>query len=221
MTPDLAVSGTIGIPEWWPTGARVGIVLAHDSAGHFEDGMLPTLHHELAERGFLTVRFNFPFAQQGKKRPDPSVTLERAFRAATQSLMRDPQNAPARLIVGGFGLGARVAADIVAQGLKADAVLALSYPLHPSGKPAQLRAESLFRIICPVLFVQGTRDPTCRVDRLQGLLRRVGAPTHLHVVDEADHRLQAIKRTGRTDEEIAEEVVSAVDQFTSRITRQQ
>jgi predicted alpha/beta-hydrolase family hydrolase len=220
VSPQIVVSGVIGIPEWWPTGARVGVVLAHDASGDMEQGLLTSLHGELAQRGYLCVRFNFPFAEQGKKRPDPPHMLERALRAAAQSLMRDPQDAPARLLVGGIGLGARTAADVVAQGMKADAVLALSFPLHPSGKPAQLRAESLFRIICPILFVQGTRNPTCRVDRLEALLRRVGAPTQLHVVEEADHRLEVVKRSGRSQEEVAAEVISAVDVFAARVTGQ-
>jgi predicted alpha/beta-hydrolase family hydrolase len=78
----------------------------------------------------------------------------------------------------------------------------------------------LFRIICPILFVQGTRNATCRVDRLEGLLRRVGAPTQLHVVEEADHRLEVVKRSGRTQEEVEAEVISAVGLFAARVTGQ-
>lgn len=213
VTPELSVSGAVGIPQWWPTGRRVGVVLAHDSSGSFEDELVVRVHHALAERGFLTLRFNFPYAQQGRRRPDGAPALERAYRAATASLLRDPQNAPARLVLGGVGLGGRVAAQIVAQGLKADGLLFLSYPLHPAGKPARQRADALFRIICPMLFVQGTRDPTCRLDRLRLLLRRIGATTYLHVVEDGDHGFRLTKRNTRPAEEVEQEVVGAVDTF--------
>ena len=217
VTPEINVPGVVGIPEWWPIGTRVAVALAHDTSATLESELLVALHARLAERGYLTVRFNFPYAEEKRKRPDPSPLLEKSFRAAIASLMRDPQNSPARLILGGFGLGARVAAEVVSQGTKADGLVCLSYPLHPSGKPTQLRAEPLFRLICPMLFIQGTRDPTCKLDRLQTVLRRIGAPTDLHVVQDADHKLDVIKRSGRTPEEVQVEVVDAAERFLERI----
>ncbi len=218
VTPDLAVSGVVGTPEWWPTGARAAIVFAHDTAGSKDTELLVALHLALADRGYLTLRFDFPFVDLGKKRPDPMPVLERTMRQAIASLMGDSQNAPARLVVGGIGLGARVASQVLAQGVKADGLVALSYPLHPSGKPTQLRAEPLFRIICPMLFVQGTRDATCRVDRMQAVLRRIGAPHELVVVEDSDHKLDLIKRSGRTQEEVRQEVIEAVERFSARST---
>lgn len=218
ISQDLAVSGIVGIPEWWPTGARAAIVLGHDSAGSKESELIVALHLALADRGYLTLRFDFPFVELGKKRPDAMPVLERTLRQAIASLMGDSQNAPARLVLGGLGLGARVASQVLAQGAKADGLVALSYPLHPSGKPTRLRAEPLFRIICPMLFVQGTRDATCRVDRLRGVLRRIGAPNELVVVDDSDHRLDAIKRSPRTQEEVQGQVLDAVDRFARRAT---
>jgi predicted alpha/beta-hydrolase family hydrolase len=211
------VSGVVGTPQWWPTGRRIGVVLAHDTSGSMEQSLLKSLHAELAARGHLVVRFNFPYAEARKKRPDAPPVLEKAYRGALQRLLRDPQEAPAHLVLAGVGLGGRVASQVVAQGLKADALVLLSYPLHPSGKPAQQRAGFLFRVICPMLFVQGTRDATCKLDRLQEVLRRIGAPTRLHVIEDADHALQVIRRSGRTEEEVEAEVVNAVDAFIQRV----
>jgi len=161
-TPDIGISGILGIPEWWPSGHRIGVVMAHDVGGNMDQELVVWLQHQLVDRGFLTIRFNFPYAEQGKKRPDPPVLLEKAYRAAIAGLVRDPQDTPAQTVFAGVGLGARVSADIIASGAKADALLTLAYPLHPAGKPSQQRADSLFRIICPILFVQGTRDSHCR-----------------------------------------------------------
>ncbi len=209
----ITVTGSVGTPEWWPSGRRVGVVLAHDTAGSLEQPELVALQRAMAERGHLTLRFNFPYAEARKKRPDAPEVLERTFRAAAASLLLDPENAPARMIVGGIGLGARVASQVVAQGMKVDGLMCLGFPLHPAGKPNQQKVDSLFRIICPMLFVQGSRDTHCRIDRLEGLRRRIGAPTRLHVVSDVGQGLALIKRTHRSQEEVLREITDTLDGF--------
>jgi hypothetical protein len=217
ISADSNVSGVVGVPEWWPTGSRVGVVIAHDVEGGMDAEVVTMLQRSLSDAGYLAMRFNFPFAEQRRKRPDPLPLLERAFRAAAGTIMYDPQNAPTRLIAAGFGLGARVAVEAVRQGLKVDALVCLGYPLHPAGKPAQLRADALFRIICPILFVQGTRDATCRIDRMQTVLRRVGAPTRLLAIEDADHDFAAVPRSERTTEQVRAELLAAVEGFCARM----
>ncbi|MBW2282540.1 MAG: hypothetical protein JRG82_17520, partial [Deltaproteobacteria bacterium] len=101
---------------------------------------------------------------------------------------------------------------------KADALVCLGFPLHAAGKPSQLKADPLFRVICPTLFVQGTRDTHCRIDRLQALLRRIGAPTRLATIEDADHELQPIKRATRSQEDLREDVSAAVQSFLLQVT---
>ncbi len=211
--PDINVAGNVGTPEWWPSGQRVGVVLGHDTAGNLDQPELMALQLAMAERGHLTLRFNFPYAEAQKKRPDAPEVLERTFRAAAARLMVDPENAPARIIIGGVGLGARVATQAVAHGMKVDGIASLGYPLHPAGKPNQQKVDSLYRIICPMLFVQGSRDTHCRIDRLEALLRRVGAPTRMHVISDVGQGLALIKRTNRTQEEVSQEIVDALESF--------
>jgi len=218
VTGEVTTSGTLGIPEWWPSGRRVGVILAHDAPFDQEQPLLVRLQEQLVAKGYLTLRFNFPFAEAGKKRPDPPALLEKTLRAAISTMVRDPQNAPAHLVIGGSGLGCRVAAEAVAHGIKVDSLVCLGFPLHPSGKPSQQKADFLFRLICPILFVQGTRDPYCRVDRLQLLLRRIGTPTQLAIVEDADHSLQVIKRSPRTQAEVDAQVVSVLLEFLEATT---
>jgi predicted alpha/beta-hydrolase family hydrolase len=216
VTSDDSTAGTLGVPEWWPSGSRVGVLLAHDASHNQDQPILMRLQDALVQQGYLALRFNFLYAEQGKKRPDSPALLERTMRAAVSFLVRDPQMAPAQLILAGVGLGARVAAQTIANGLKADALACLAFPLHPSGKPSQQQADFLFRLICPILFVQGTRDPYCRIDRLQLLLRRIGTPTQLEVVEDADHALSAIKRSARTADDVEGQVTRSVLSFVSR-----
>jgi uncharacterized protein len=217
VTPEISTSGMLGVPEWWPSGGRIGVVLAHDAPYNQDQPILTRLQDAIVERGYLSLRFSFPYADQGKKRPDAPALLERSMRAAISYLVRDPQMAPAQLVLAGVGLGARVAAQTIANGLKADALACLSFPLHPSGKPSQTQADFLFRLICPVLFLQGTRDPYCRIDRLQMLLRRIGTPTQLEVVEDADHGLSVIKRSPRTPDEVTGQINRSFLSFAERI----
>ena len=211
------VSAVLGTPRWWPTGARIGVVLAHDTRGNYQDPLLVHLHEQLTERRCLTLRFNFPFAEAGKTRVDPVHVLRRAYRAAVAALGRDPSAAPAHLFIGGIGIGARAAADVAAARLRVDGLLFLGFPLHPPNRPEQAQADELYRAVSPMLFVQGTRDRSCDLEALQRVLTRVGAPTALHVCREADHQLRVLKKSGRSEEEIRAEVLGVVDAWIQKV----
>jgi len=212
------LSAVIGIPEWWPTGSRIGIALAHGAGRAFDDPLVEALHRRLTERKYLCMRFNFPFAEVGKRRPDPPEVLVRAFRAALATLGRDPTSAPAHLFVGGVGLGGQVAALVSTQRLRIDGVFLLGYPLHARDEPERtLNAEPLFRVVDPLLFVQGTRDRYCNLDTLRHTLKRVGAPKTLQLVQDADHQFKVPKRSGRSDDSVIEEVVEGIDRWCSKV----
>ncbi len=212
-----AVSAVLGVPEWWPTGSRVSVVLAHGPNGDKDEPLLVALQHALTERKVLTLRFNFPFAEAEKKRPDPMPVLERCLRHAIATLGRDPTAAPAHLFLGGRGLGGRVAANLATSTVRADGLFFLGFPLHPPGKPEEIRLDRLFRIVSPMLFVQGTRDRQCEIPVLRKTLVRVGAPTALHVVQEADHLFKVPRKTGRTEADVHREVFSTLDAWIARV----
>jgi predicted alpha/beta-hydrolase family hydrolase len=211
------VSAVLGTPRWWPTGARVGVVLAHDLGASYQEPLLVHLQQQLTERRCLTLRFNFPFAEAGKRRPDPVHLLRRVLRAAVGALARDPSAAPAHLFLGGMGLGARTAAEVAAARLRADGLLFLGFPLHPADQPERAQADELFRVVSPMLFVQGSRDRRCDLAALQRVLSRVGAPTALHVCREADHQLRVLKKSGRSDGEVRGEILGVVDAWIQKV----
>ncbi len=217
VSDDVAVAGRVCTPEWWPSGRRVGIVIAHDADTTMDAAAITGLQTRLAEAGHLALAFNFPFAQAGKKRPDPAPLLERTLSAAVSSLLIDGENAPARIVLCGYGLGARVATSVVAAGMKVEGVVCLGFPLHPSGKPNQQRVESLYRVITPMLFVQGARDPHCRVDRLTRVLRTIGAPVKLRVLEDCGQGLNLIRRAERTPEQVHAELAHAIETFVQKV----
>jgi predicted alpha/beta-hydrolase family hydrolase len=212
-----AVSAVLGIPRWWPTGSRVAVVIAHGAATDQNDPVVESLHRLLTERRYLCLRFNFPFAEARRRRPDDMVVLRRCLRAAIGLLARDPTAAPAHLVVAGKGLGAQAAADLSLDRVRADGLVLLGYPLHARGRPEEPQADQLYRAVSPMLFLTGSRDPQCDVDVLRQTLARVGAPTALHVVQEADNHFKVLKKSGRTPQEVQEELAGVVDAWIEKI----
>jgi predicted alpha/beta-hydrolase family hydrolase len=211
------VSAVLGIPRWWPTGSRVSVVLAHGSPGSLSDPLIEYLHRDLTERRYLCLRFNFPFAEAKKRRPDPPQTLRSTFRAAVDALSRDPTAAPGHLFLAGKGLGAQTAAALSVSRVRAEGLILMGYPLHPQGKPERLQADQLYRVVAPMLFMQGTRDRNCEIDALRRTLARIGAPTALHLTEAADHHFKVPKKSGRSEEEIHQEVVGVTDAWIEKI----
>lgn len=185
-----ALSAIVGIPEWWPTGTRVAVAIAHGADGDLDDPLVELLHRDLAARRYLTIRFNFPFAEAGRAADEDDLeVLDRAFRAALSVLGRDPSAAPSHLFLGGTGLGARVAARLASSRLQIDGVFFLGYPLHAPGESSRPCADPLFRIIPSMLFLQGNADPCCDLGTLRRVLSRSGAPSTLRILDGADGSL--------------------------------
>jgi predicted alpha/beta-hydrolase family hydrolase len=204
-----SVPATLGIPEWWPTGARVSILIAHGTQK--EDPHLEWLQQQLTERKYLTLRFHFPFVEAQKRRPDSPAVQLRTFRAAVALLGRDPTAAPAHLFVGGKNLGALGAAHAATARLRIDGLFLLGYPLHKQGDASELRSERLFRVICPILFVTGTRDRFCDLDALRRTVLRVGAPSVVHPVEEADQQFRVTRKSPRNQEEVDHEVLTTLE----------
>src|SRR5262245_20947848 len=175
------------------------------------------VHRALTERRYFSLRFNFPFAEAGKRRPDSMPVLRRTMRAALGALGRDPTAAPAHLFLGGIGLGGQVAADLASARVRVDGRFLMAYPLHPAGKPEEREPEQLFRIVSPAMFIQGDRDPTCDIEVLRQTLVRVGAPTVLRVIPEADRQFKVLKKSGRTQQEVVDQVTNALDDWIQSI----
>jgi len=211
------LSGVLGIPEWWPTGARIGVVLAHGAQSDMNDPLLQSVQKKLTDSGYLTIRFNFPFAEAKKKKPDEDAILEDAYSAALGILARDPTAAPAHFFVGGMHLGAKIVANLSAARLRSDGVFLIGYPLHEAGKSEAVEARPLFRIIAPLLFIQGSKDKFCDLSALRKTLLRVGAPHSLYTLEEVDHRFIAPKKSGRSNEEIYEALATKLEQWMSNI----
>jgi uncharacterized protein len=177
-----------------PAGALT-LVLGHGAGAPQTSDFMVAFAQALADRGFSTVTFNFPYMEQGRRLPDRAPVLEAAFRAVIAAVRDRADAARNRLVIGGKSLGGRMASHVAAAGLEGLAGLVfLGYPLHPPAQPERLRAEHLARIREPMLFVQGSRDAFGTPEELAPLLAPLGPAVRIHVVEGGDHSFAVRKR---------------------------
>jgi predicted alpha/beta-hydrolase family hydrolase len=202
-----SVSAVLGIPEWWPTCKRVAMVIAHDTDSDLRHPMLEHLQDRLTNEKFLTLCFNFPFAEAHEHASaDAGDILPRTFRTAVAALHRDPTLAPAQVFIGGHGLGARVAAEIATTQIRIGGTFLIGFPLHASGDSDRISAEQLYRITSPTLFIQGDRDRQCDLTALGKTVRRMGTTTEVRCVQDADENFTVPGESLRGSIEIYDEV---------------
>ena len=190
-------------------------VLAHGAGGHMADrGVLAGSVH-LRRRGFHVVRFNFLYREKGSGRPDPMPRLKECIAAVASHARREV--APQTLILGGRSMGGRAASMLAADGFPCDGLLLLAYPLHPAGKPDELRDAHLAQIKVPVLCLNGTRDALCRRDLMERVVERLTDRWTMHWLEGADHSFHVLKSSGRSDEDVLGESAEACDTWVSSI----
>jgi predicted alpha/beta-hydrolase family hydrolase len=204
------VSAVWAVPSSFHRAQTDALVLAHGAGNDMHHPFLSFVHETLATAGLLTVKFNFPYTEQGRKAPDKTAILEQTWRAVLHHVHHHDRWQPRRIFAGGKSMGGRMASHLAARGETMAGLVFLGYPLHPANRPAQLRSAHLGQITCPMLFLQGSRDALCRLDLLTQVLPALVAPTHLHVIDQGDHSFQVPKRSGRTTTEVWQEIVQAI-----------
>ena len=181
-----------------------------------DNPLLVAVAEGLAARGIAVLRFNFPYRERGSKRPDPTKTLVATYRAAADVLRAEA--APgARLVIGGRSMGGRMASLLAAEGYGCDGLVFLGYPLHPAGKPGQLRDAHLPKVRPPMLFVQGTRDALCDLSLLRPVLARLGTRATLHEIVGGDHGFEVRKSDGRSAASVLEEVIATTAVWIERV----
>ena len=212
---DMHVSVAVAEPVAYRAGESDVIVLAHGAGTDMHHPFMTFFHESLARSGWLSVKFNFPYKELGRKAPDPAPRLEDAFERVLAHVRETLRPAPERLFIGGKSMGGRIAANVAAK--EADAgeqglagLVFLGYPLHAPKRHDRLRADNLVKIAAPMLFVEGTNDSFCRLDLLAEVLERVQAPARTHIIEGGNHDFRVPKRLGREAQDIWREVVEAI-----------
>jgi len=173
---------------------RAALILAHGAGAGQLSPFMVRFAKGMAERGISTATFDFPYVTERRKVPDRTPVLEAAWREALEAGRSEFGKLPT--IIGGKSMGGRIASHIASQGCDGvDGLVFLGYPLHPPGKPEQLRDAHLPAIEQRMLFVQGSRDPFGTSTEITALLPRLRSAT-LHEVPGGDH---SFKVPGKKD----------------------
>lgn len=209
QTAQPPVRGFIHLPAQ-PNGA--GIVLTHGAGGNCQSKLLQSLAHAFSEAGYTALRCNLPFRQQRAFGPPSPANAERdreGLRRAVQ-LMREQISGP--LYLGGQSYGGRQASMLVAdEPALVSGLLLLSYPLHPPGRPAQLRTAHWPKLKTPMLFVHGARDPFGSLDEFQSAMALLQGPHNILDIEGAGHDL--LGKKAKAAEQFGTEIVSAFQHF--------
>lgn len=188
-------SGDVSVVVEGKSKPKQLLILGHGAGASMGSDFMRFFATELADRDRAVARFNFPYMEQGRKSPGTPKASEQAFVAVTEALVS--KLSPGSTFLGGKSYGGRMASHVIAQGLHADGLVFLGYPLHPPGKPERIRDEHLKDIVCPMLFVEGTRDSFCPLPTLEEVRARLNAPTDVIVVEDGDHSLKVRSSSGR------------------------
>ena len=195
-----------------PEEPRCLLVFAHGAGTGMRHATIETFARGVAGLGIATLRFQFPYIEKGRRRPDPQPVLQRSVRAAVAHARAMRPELP--LLAGGRSMGGRMASGADAtEALDVAGFVFHAFPLHPPGKPGTERADHLSQVEKPMLFLNGTRDRLADPELLAGVCERLGSRTTLHCIDGGDHSLQVLKRSGRPQEDVDFEVAEAVSEW--------
>lgn len=188
-----------------PDTQKALIILGHGAGAGMEHRFMENLATNLAENGIGTVRYNFPYIEQGRRSPSSPAISEATIKAVVESV-RKPVNVP--LLVGGKSYGGRMSSQAQSHGLlpNVSGLVFYGFPLHPPGKPGNIRGEHLKSIKVPMLFLQGSRDKLADLELLQPLLDGIGPKAKLQVLKGADHSFNMLKSADMTTEEVQQQL---------------
>jgi predicted alpha/beta-hydrolase family hydrolase len=184
------------------------LLLTHGAGSNRNAPLLVALANAFLEHGIEVSRYDLPFRQASPKAPPRPGDAARDREGLRQEIAKIREKHPDRIWLGGQSYGGRQASMLAAEtpGL-VDRLLLLSYPLHPPGKPGQLRTAHFSALHSPVLFVHGSRDPFGTLEELRSAIALIPALVQLLEIEGAGHDL------GRNHAAVAARIASSLLAF--------
>jgi uncharacterized protein len=202
-----------------PAAAHACYVVAHGAGAGMTHPFLAAIATGLAERGIATLRYQFPYMENGSKRPDTPKLAQATVRAAVLEASRLLPGLV--LLAGGKSFGGRMSSQAQAaeplpgvQGL-----VFLGFPLHPPGQPSEERAKHLFDVRIPMLFLQGSRDDFAKLELITPLCERLKETSTLKLFQDADHSFHVPARSGRKDSDVRSELLDMITDWVKKLQR--
>jgi uncharacterized protein len=200
-----------------PERAALLYVLAHGAGAGMRHPFLEAMARALSDVGVATLRYQFPYMEAGRRRPDPPPVAHATVRAAVLAAAGAAPGLP--LLAGGKSFGGRMTSQATAKeplpGVRG--LVFLGFPLHPPNQPGEARAAHLDAVTAPMLFLQGTRDAFARRDLIEGVCGRLSSRATLHWVEDGDHSFHVPTRTGRTAAGVMEQLASVLSDWAREV----
>jgi predicted alpha/beta-hydrolase family hydrolase len=210
-------AGSVSAMLLRPDDARCLLVLAHGAGAGMRHKFMEEMAQKLAHSGVATLRYQFPYMEKGIKRPDSAALLAETVRAAVAAGKKHAGELP--LFAGGKSMGGRMT-SLAAAKAPLDGVRGLiffGFPLHAAGKPSAERGAHLADVTVPMFFLQGSRDALADLKLLKPICDRLGKRAELFVVAGGDHSFHMLKSSGRSDDEVLDEVAGNIEAWVSRV----
>jgi len=185
--------GTVSAECIVPEKSKCIMVLAHGAGAGMQHSFMVTLAQLLSEQGISTLRFNFPFAENKKGRPDTPAVAHQTIEAAILKAQKLFPELP--LFVAGKSFGGRMSSQYLTAHPKPEVkgLIFFGFPLHPPGKPSIDRAEHLKEVKTPMLFLQGTKDELATWNLIESVCSSLKLAT-LVKIEGANHAFKAGKQ---------------------------
>ena len=193
-----------------PRNAKALYVLAHGAGAGMRHAFMQSIADALADHAIATLRYEFPYMAAGKARPDSPAIAEATVRTVWNASAKLARELPR--FAGGKSFGGRMTSRSHAAQPLADlrGLIFLGFPLHPPDKPGIERAEHLAAASGPMLFLQGTRDDLADLALLRPVIAKLGSRATLHIVEHADHGFDVLVRSGRTADDVLDELARTI-----------
>jgi predicted alpha/beta-hydrolase family hydrolase len=220
-TPDAPVRGFLHRAE---NPNPDGLILTHGAGANCQAPLLIALAEAFCASGVTVLRCDLPFRQLRRTGPPPRGSAERdqaGLRAAIAALRREILGAPGldsetwenRIFLGGHSYGGRQASMLAAADPSlVEALLLLSYPLHPPKQPGQMRTSHFAALKTPALFVHGARDGFATEAEMEAALKLIPARKQLLEVPSAGHELMNPRNRAELLQRIVETFLSFANQ---------
>jgi hypothetical protein len=192
-----------------PPKAKALLLLAHGAGTDMRHRSMEILSQVLAEKGIATFRYNFPYKERPSGGgPGNKKAITATVRSAAETAAEQAPDLP--MFVGGRSFGGRMSSLAASQAPLPNVrgIVFFGFPLHPAGEPGTERADHLFKVDQPMLFLQGPRDTLATLELLEPIVQKLGERATLHMVASADHSFNVLKSSGRTNEEVIQELAS-------------
>ena len=201
-----------------PPDAVSLFVFAHGAGAGMRHPFMEALTRALADRRVATFRYQFPYMEAGRRAPNSRPVLLATVRAAVETAREVAGDLP--MTAGGKSMGGRMtslaAAEQPLPGVRG--LVFVGFPLHAAGRPPGERGRHLADIAIPMLFLQGTRDKLADLEHLTPVCAPLAPRAKLHVVEGGDHSFHVLKRSGRTDEGVFDELADTIAAWSEALT---